>query len=187
MKKSLLFLTVIGSVIAIVFFVYQGTINGLLNAERHVNTQWGNVEKQYQLRANLVSNLVDTVKVYAGNELSSLKNVIEARANATQITIDPSFLNEHTIAQFLQTQNELESAINNLLICAEAYPAFKACPFFLDLQKKLKENENRIITESTLFNKASKEYNQLILAFPGNIIADVENFIQKPYFTNKTL
>ena len=192
MKNSFVFLTVIGSIFAIAFFVYKGAHNGLVNSERQVIAQWSNVEKQYQSRANLISNLVDTVKAYAESEQNTLGNVIEAHAKAIQVIVDPTFLNEHTMAQFLQVQNELDSAISQLFTSIETYPELKISQNLLNLQTQLGHIENRIVMECTYFDEASKEYNQLIHAFPGNIVANMGNFIKKPYFNlqkgvNKTL
>ena len=185
MKNSFIFLTVIGSIVAIAFFVYFGAYNGLIKAEEQVSTQWNIVENQYQRRVSLVSILVDTVKSYTEQEQNSLEGVIEARVKAMQVIIDPTFLNEHSMAQFLQAQTELESAISRLLVSVEVYSDLKASQNFLNLQMQLEKMENSIVMECNRFDEASKEYNRLIHAFPGNIIANMENYIRKPYFNSQ--
>jgi LemA protein len=182
MKKSLIVIIVIVAVIAIIFFWYQGTYNSLVKADEQVGAQWGNVESQYQRRADLVPNLVATVKGYAEHEQSTLEGVVEARAKATQVTIDPTNLNEQTMAQFQQVQGELGSAINRLLVSVEAYPDLKANQNFMDLQSQLEGTENRIATERMRFNEAAQSYNTLVRRFPNNIIAGMSGFTQKPYF-----
>ncbi|GHV58562.1 hypothetical protein FACS1894182_11250 [Bacteroidia bacterium] len=167
MKKSFTTILAIVVVVAIVYFWGKGLYNGLVKAEEQVNAQWANVENQYQRRADLVPNLVATVKGYAEHEQSTLEGVVEARAKATQVTIDPTNLNEQTMAQFQQVQGELGSAINRLLVSVEAYPDLKANQNFLDLQVQLEGTENRIATERTRFNEAAQTYNTtLFVNFP---------------------
>jgi LemA protein len=185
MKKSFIVILVILAVTAIIFFWYKGVYNSLVSAEEHVKAQWGNVENQYQRRVDLVPNLVATVKGYAAHEQSTLENVIAARAKATQVTIDPTHLNEQTMVQFQQVQSELGSAINRLLVSVEAYPDLKANQNFLDLQAQLEGTENRIATERTRFNDAAQSYNNLVRRFPNNIIAGMSGFTQKPYFKSQ--
>jgi LemA protein len=182
MKKSFIVIIVIVAIVAIIFFWYQGTYNSLVKADEQVGAQWGNVESQYQRRADLVPNLVATVKGYAEHEQSTLEGVVEARAKATQVTIDPTNLNEQTMAQFQQVQGELGSAINRLLVSVEAYPDLKANQNFMDLQAQLEGTENRIATERMRFNEAAQSYNTLVRRFPNNIIAGMSGFTQKPYF-----
>jgi LemA protein len=182
MKKSIIVILVIVAVVAIIFFWYKGVYNNLVQSEEQVTSQWANVENQYQRRADLVPNLVATVKGYAEHEQSTLEGVIEARAKATQVTIDPTNLNEQTMAQFQQVQGELGSAINRLLVSVEAYPDLKANQNFLDLQAQLEGTENRIATERTRFNEVAQTYNTLVRRFPNNIIAGLSGFTQKPYF-----
>jgi LemA protein len=182
MKKSMIVLLAIAAVIFIIFLWYKGVYNNLVQADEQVSAQWGNVENQYQRRADLVPNLVATVKGYAEHEQSTLEGVIEARAKATQVTIDPTNLNEQTMAQFQQVQGELGSAINRLLVSVEAYPDLKANQNFLDLQAQLEGTENRIATERTRFNEVAQNYNTLVRRFPNNIIAGMSGFTQKPYF-----
>jgi LemA protein len=182
MKKSVIVIIALVVIVGIIFFWYKGVYNGLVQADEQVSAQWGNVENQYQRRADLVPNLVATVKGYAEHEQSTLQSVIEARAKATQVTIDPTNLNEQTMAQFQQVQGELGSAINRLLVSVEAYPDLKANQNFLDLQAQLEGTENRIATERTRFNDVAQTYNTLVRRFPNNIIAGMSGFTQKPYF-----
>jgi LemA protein len=182
MKKSIIVILAIVAVIAIIFLWYKGVYNNLVQADEQVSAQWGNVENQYQRRADLVPNLVATVKGYAEHEQSTLQGVVEARAKATSVNIDPTHLNEQTMAQFQQAQGELSSALSRLLVSVEAYPDLKANQNFLDLQAQLEGTENRIATERTRFNEVAQTYNTLVRKFPNNIIAAISNFAQKPYF-----
>jgi LemA protein len=126
--------------------------------------------------------LVATVKGYAAHEATTLENVINARAKATQMTIDPTNLNEETLAQFQAVQGELSSALSRLLVNVEAYPDLKANQNFLDLQAQLEGTENRIATERMRFNETAQNYNTLVRKFPNNIIAGMSGFSVKPYF-----
>jgi LemA protein len=182
MKKSIIVIGVIVVVALILFGWYQGAYNGLVKADEQVKSQWANVENQYQRRADLINNLVNTVKGYAQHEQSTLQGVVEARAKATSVTIDPTNLNDQTMAQFQQAQGELSSALSRLLVSVEAYPDLKANQNFLDLQAQLEGTENRIATERTRFNDTAQTYNNLVRKFPNNIIASLHGFTQKPYF-----
>jgi LemA protein len=185
MKKSLI--AIIGLIVVVIIAVmwYQGAYNGMVKADENVKSAWGNVENQYQRRADLVPNLVATVKGYATHEQTTLENVINARAKATQTTIDPTNLNEENMAQFQAAQGELSSALGRLLVNVEAYPDLKANQNFLDLQAQLEGTENRIATERTRFNEVAQEYNTLIRRFPNNIIAGMSGFAVKPYFKSE--
>ena len=182
MKKSVI--VIIGLVIlaGIIFLWYQGAYNGLVQADENVKSAWGNVENQYQRRSDLVPNLVATVKGYATHEATTLENVINARAKATQMTIDPTNLNEETMAQFQAVQGQLTSALSRLLVNVEAYPDLKANQNFLDLQAQLEGTENRIATERMRFNETAQQYNTMVRRFPNNIIAGISGFSVKPYF-----
>ncbi len=182
MKKTLIIIIVLVALVAIVFFWYTGVYNNLVKADEAVTAQWGNVENQYQRRSDLIPNLVATVKGYATHEESTLEGVVQARAKATQVTIDPTNLNEQTMAQFQAAQGELSSALSRLLVSVEAYPDLKANQNFLDLQAQLEGTENRISTERTRFNEQAQAYNTLIRKFPNNIIAGMSGFNAKPYF-----
>jgi len=182
MKKGLIAIIVLVVLVVIVFFWYTGTYNKLVKSDEAVTAQWSNVENQYQRRSDLIPNLVATVKGYAEHEQSTLEGVINARAKATQVTVDPTNLNEQTMAQFQAAQGELSSALSRLLVSVERYPDLKANQNFLDLQAQLEGTENRIAYQREEFNKVAQEYNTLIRKFPSNIIAGMSGFIAKPYF-----
>lgn len=182
MKKSIIVIIVLLALAGIIFLWYQGVYNGLVKADENVKSVWGNVENQYQRRSDLIPNLVATVKGYATHEQTTLENVINARAKATQMTIDPTNLNEETMAQFQAVQGELSSALSRLLVNVEAYPDLKANQNFLDLQAQLEGTENRIAVERMRFNETAQEYNTLVRKFPNNIIAGISGFSVKPYF-----
>jgi len=182
MKKSFIAIIVLLVIVGIAVLWYQKTYNNLVQADENVKSAWGNVENQYQRRADLVPNLVATVKGYATHEQTTLENVINARAKATSVTIDPTKLNEQNMAQFQAAQGELSSALSRLLVSVEAYPDLKANQNFLDLQAQLESTENRISTERTRFNEVAQNYNTMVRKFPNNIIAGMSGFAAKPYF-----
>jgi len=182
MKKSLVAIIVLLVIVGMAVLWYQKTYNNLVQADESVKSAWGNVENQYQRRSDLVPNLVATVKGYATHEQTTLENVINARAKATQVSIDPTKLNEQNMAQFQAAQGELSSALSRLLVSVEAYPDLKANQNFLDLQAQLEGTENRISTERTRFNEVAQTYNTMIRRFPTNLIAGMSGFAQKPYF-----
>lgn len=185
MKKSLIVIIVLAVVVAIAFLWYKNVYNEMVKADEGVAAQWGNVENQYQRRSDLIPNLVATVKGYAEHEQSTLQGVIEARAKASQVTIDPANLNEQTMAQFQAAQGELSSALSRLLVTVEQYPDLKANENFRDLQVQLEGTENRIATERTRFNDVARDYNTLIRKFPNNIVASISGFTNKPYFKSE--
>ncbi len=182
MKKGLIIIAALVALAAIIFFWYTGTYNKLVKADETVTAQWGNVENQYQRRSDLIPNLVATVKGYAEHEQNTLEGVIQARAKATQVSIDPTNLNEQTMAQFQAAQGELSSALSRLLVSVERYPDLKANQNFMDLQAQLEGTENRIAYQREEFNKTAREYNTLLRRFPNNIIAGMSGFSAKPYF-----
>ena len=158
------------------------TYNGMVTEEEGVKTAWSQVENVYQRRADLIPNLVATVKGYAKHESETLEGVIAARAKATQVTVDAENLTDEQIAKFQVTQGELSSALGRLMAVAEAYPDLKANENFKDLQAQLEGTENRIATERRAYNETAKEYNTDIRRFPGNIIASIFGFQAKGYF-----
>jgi LemA protein len=182
MKKSLIVIIVLVVLACTIFFWYTRTYNKMVKVDENVTAQWGNVENQYQRRSDLIPNLVATVKGYATHEQSTLEGVVEARAKATQMKIDPTNLTEESMAKFQAAQGELSSALSRLLVSVEAYPDLKANQNFLDLQAQLEGTENRISTERTRFNDKANEYNQLIRQFPNNLVASMAGFDKKPYF-----
>lgn len=182
MKKGLIGLLIAAAVILGLFVWVKNTYNGLVTADEGVKAAWSQVENVYQRRADLIPNLVATVKGYASHESSTLEAIIEARAKATQVTVDPDKLTEENIAAFQSAQSELGNAIGRLLVSVEQYPDLKANQNFLELQAQLEGTENRITVERQKFNDTAKAYNTQVRSFPANIIASMFNFEQKGYF-----
>lgn len=185
MKKGTIWTIVILAVIVIVFLWAKNTYNSMVEGSESVSTAWAQVENVYQRRADLVPNLVATVKGYAAHESSTLQAVIEARAKATQMTVNPENLDPKAIADFQAAQGELGSAIGRLLVSVEQYPDLKANQNFLELQAQLEGTENRITVERQKFNEAARKYNVLIRKFPANLIAGMFGFEAKGYFEAK--
>ena len=183
MKKT--GIIVIIALIAILFLWGMGGYNGLVNSQENVKSQWGNVENQYQRRADLIPNLVETVKGYATHEKSTFEEVIAARAKATQITVDPTNLTPEKLQEFQAAQGQLSSALGRLIAVAENYPDLKANQNFLELQAQLEGTENRISVERNKFNEMAKEYDVAIRRFPKNILAGIFNFNNIPYFADE--
>lgn len=156
--------------------------NSLVEEQNGIDQAWAEVENQYQRRADLIPNLVNTVKGYATHESSTLENVTKARAAATSITIDPTDLNEETLAKYQQAQSELTGALKSLLAVSEAYPDLKANENFRDLQAQLEGTENRIATARSRYTEAVNVYNVAIKKFPTNIYASWFGFQPKPQF-----
>ena len=181
MKKLLPWIVVLG-VLAIIVLWIANVYNGLVAAEEQVESAWAQVENQYQRRADLVPNLVATVKGYAAHEQETLEGVIEARAKATQITIDPANATAEQLAAFQAAQGELSQALGRLLAVAESYPDLKANENFRDLQQQLEGTENRIAVARQLFNDEARNFNTKVRRFPNNIIASMCGFEKKPYF-----
>ncbi|MDE6793363.1 MAG: LemA family protein [Muribaculaceae bacterium] len=156
--------------------------NSLVEKQQEVDQAWAQVENQYQRRADLIPNLVNTVKGYSTHESETLIKVTEARAKATSITIDADNLNEETLAKFQQAQNELSQALKSLLSVTEAYPDLKANENFMNLQTQLEGTENRIATERMRYTEVVKDYNTAIKKFPTTIYAGWFGFTPKPQF-----
>lgn len=156
--------------------------NSLVEKQQNVEQSWAQVENQYQRRADLIPNLVSTVKGYATHEQETLTNVIEARAKATSVTIDPANLDEASMQRFQEAQNGLTQALKSLLAVSEAYPELKANENFMNLQTQLEGTENRISTERMRYTEAVREYNTSIKKFPTMIYAGWFGFKEKPQF-----
>ena len=156
--------------------------NSLVEKQQKVDQSWAEVENQYQRRADLVPNLVSTVKGYAAHESSTLEKVTQARAAATSINITADNLNEENLARFQQAQGELGQALKSLLAVQEAYPDLKANENFMALQAQLEGTENRISVARKEFNEVAKTYNVAVRRFPANLVARMFGFEQKPYF-----
>jgi len=175
-------LWIIIAVVLVLFFWVRGVYNSLVTQDESVKTAWSQVENQYQRRLDLIPNLVNTVKGYASHERETLEGVINARANATKTTIDPSNLNEETMKQFEAAQGELSNALSRLMVVVERYPDLKANQNFLELQAQLEGTENRISVERKRFNETAQSYNTNIRSFPTNILAGMFGFQPKAYF-----
>ena len=154
----------------------------MVSMEEGVTAQWSQVENVYQRRTDLIPTLVNTVKGYADFEKETLTQVIEARAKATQVTVDPNKLDAQSIQKFQEAQTGLSSALGRLMVVMEKYPDLKANQGFLDLQAQLEGTENRITVERMKFNESAQGYNTLIRKFPKNIFAGMFGFEKKAYF-----
>ena len=155
--------------------------NRLVSQDEAVNSAWSQVENVYQRRADLIPNLVATVKGYAGHESSTLEAVVNARSRATQTRVDD--LSEQSVQQFQEAQGALSSALSRLLMVVENYPDLKANENFKDLQAQLEGTENRIAEARRVFNETARGYNTEVRRFPANLIAGIFNFSTKGYFT----
>lgn len=182
MSKKLLWIAIpIVIVIALVMWG-KGVYNNMVTHDENVKTAWSQVENQYQRRLDLIPNLVNTVKGYASHERETLEGVINARAKATQTTVDPENLTPEALQQFQNTQSELSSALSRLMVVVERYPELKANQNFLELQAQLEGTENRIAVERQRFNETAQQYNTYIRRFPNNIFSGMFGFFPKAYF-----
>ena len=169
-------------VVAVVAIFFYATYNGFVNREEGLKSAWSNVETQYQRRADLIPNLVHTVKGYAAHETQTLNEVTEARARATSINLSADDLTPERLAQFQRAQAEVRSALGRLIAVSESYPDLKANQNFLELQAQLEGTENRIAVARKDFNAAAQQYNVSVRRFPANLVARMFGFGQKPYF-----
>lgn len=185
MKKSVTWIVVIIGILLVLFVWVKGIYNNMVTMDEKVSSAWSQVENVYQRRADLIPNLVNTVKGYAAHESSTLEGVVSARARATQVTVNPDDLTPEKLEQFQQAQGELSSAIGRLLMITENYPDLKANENFRDLQAQLEGTENRITVERQKFNEAAREYNVTIRRFPANLFASMFGFDKKAYFEGK--
>lgn len=181
-KKGLITIIIVVVVVLAIYAWIKGSYNGMVQRQESVEAQWAQVENVYQRRADLIPNLVLTVKGYASHEANTLKEVIEARAKATSITIDPSNITPEQLTQFQEAQDNLSGALSRLLVNMERYPELKANENFMALQSQLEGTENRITVERQKFNEAARNYNQYIRMFPRNIIAGMFDFEKVGYF-----
>lgn len=180
-KKHLGWIIAAAAVLILVAWAVSG-YNGLVTMDEKVSNSWSNVETQYQRRADLIPNLVNTVKGYAKHEQSTLESVVKARSEATQVKIDPENLTAEKMAEYQKAQGEVSSALSKLLMVAENYPELKANENFLNLQTQLEGTENRITVARRDFNNVAKDYNTAIRRFPKNILAGLFGFDKKDYF-----
>ncbi|MCD7978766.1 MAG: LemA family protein [Tannerellaceae bacterium] len=183
MSKKILWIAIPVVVILLLFGWTKGIYNNMVQHDETVKTAWSQVENQYQRRMDLIPNLVNTVKGYATHERETLESVINARAKATQMTINPDNLTEESLQRFQAAQGELSSALSRLLVAVERYPDLKANQNFLELQAQLEGTENRIAVERKRFNETAQQYNTYIRSFPNNIFAGMFGFTPKAYFT----
>ncbi len=182
MKKLFIAIIVIAVVVLGLFSWGKGVYNGFVQQQESVEAAWSQVENDYQRRADLVPNLVATVKGYAEHERETLEAVLAARASATQIKVDADDLTPEKLQQFQQVQGELGAALGRLIAVQENYPDLKANQNFLQLQEQLEGTENRITVSRRDFNAAAQTYNTAIRTFPQNIFAGLFGFERKPYF-----
>ena len=180
-KKNLGWIIPVGIIVILVIWAIGG-YNGMVKMDEQVQNKWANVETQYQRRADLIPNLVSTVKGYAKHEQQTLEDVVKARSEATQVKVDAENLTPEKLAAFQKAQSGVSSALGRLLAVAENYPDLKANQNFLELQSQLEGTENRITVARKDFNDAAKSYNQLIRQFPKNILAGMFGFEKKSYF-----
>ena len=180
--KKLSIPVIIIAVVAVIAIMCVSAYNSLVSSEESVDTAWSQVENVYQRRADLIPNLVNTVKGYAAHEKETLEGVVSARAKATQMTIDPTNLTPEAIEKFQAAQGELGSALGKLLAITENYPDLKANENFKELQAQLECTENRIAVERKKFNETAQVYNTSIRKFPRSIVASMFGFERKPYF-----
>ena len=156
--------------------------NTLVSMDEGVQGKWADVETQYQRRADLIPNLVNTVKGYAAHEKETLAAVVQARSEATSVKIDPTNMSAEQLAQYQQAQNGVTSALGKLLVVVEKYPDLKANQNFMELQAQLEGTENRSTVARRNFNDAARIYNTAIRRFPKNILANIFGFEKKAYF-----
>lgn len=159
-----------------------GVRNNFVTQKNGVESKWSNVETVYQKRANLIPNLERTVKSYAKFEQETLTQVVEARAKATSVNIDPTNMTEADMTKFQAAQGQLSSALGRLMMVVEKYPDLKADQQYTNFQREYVAIENSIRTETVYYNDAAKDYNIAIQKFPNNIVANFTNFKEKPYF-----
>lgn len=183
MKKGTIVLIAIIGFFLILFFWIKGVYNNIVTQDEAVTAQWHQVETQYQRRMDLIPNLVNTVKGYANFEKSTLTAVIDARAKATSVTIDPSHMTAENMQQFEAAQGQLSSSLSRLLVAVEQYPDLKADQNFMSLQAQLEGTENRIATERRRFNEVAQDFNTYIRRFPQNIFAGMFGFQTRAYFS----
>ncbi len=182
MKKGTIVGISVAVVVLAIFFWFKSTYNGLVRMDEQVSAAWSQVENVYQRRADLIPNLVATVKGYAAHESATLEQVVAARSRATQVSVNADQLTPEKLAQFQEAQGELGSALGRLMMLTESYPDLKANQNFSELQAELSGTENRITVERKKFNEAARAYNTAIRTFPRNVLANLFGFTQKSYF-----
>ena len=182
MGKTLKTILIIVGIVLVLGAMLVKPYNRMVQKDEECSKAWANVENAYQRRLDLIPNLVKTVQGAADYEKGTLTEVIEARAKATSVQVDPNNLTEESIAKFQAAQDQLSSALSRLMVVVERYPELKANQNFLELQAQLEGTENRIAVERGKFNETVNDYNSYIRKFPNNIIAGMFNFDKKGYF-----
>jgi len=182
MKKGLIVVLGIAAVVIAVAAWFIKTGNKIVQLDENVNESWAQVENVYQRRADLIPNLVATVKGYAEHEKTALTDVVEARAKASSVNVNPEKLDAQSLQQFEEAQGNLSSALSRLLVVVERYPELKANQNFSELQAQLEGTENRISVERRKFNETARAYNTFIRQFPASIVANNRGFEKKAYF-----
>lgn len=185
LSKGIIALIIVLGALFLIFMWGKNGYNKMVSQEEQVTTAWSQVENVYQRRADLIPNLVATVKGYAAHEQETLEGVVNARARATQTTIDPTNMTPESMAKFQQAQGELSQALGRLMVVVERYPDLKANQNFLELQAQLEGTENRITVERQKYNETARIYNTTIRLFPKNILAGMFGFEKKLYFEAK--
>ena len=175
-KKSVITIIIIVVVVLAIYAWIKGAYNGCVTRQESVEAQWAQVENVYQRRADLIPNLVETVKGYASHEKETLEGVVNARSKATQVTLDPTNMTPEKLKEFQQAQGELGAALGRLIAIQENYPDLKANENFRDLQVQLEGTENRINEARNKFNEVVQQYNVVIRKFPKNILAGMFGF-----------
>ena len=180
-KKHLTWIIPVAIVVIIIMWA-AGGYNGMVALDEGVQNKWADVETQYQRRADLIPNLVSTVKGYAAHESQTLENVVKARSEASSVKVDPQNITPEKLAEYQKAQSGVSSALGRLMVIVEKYPDLKANQNFLELQSQLEGTENRINTARRDFNEAAKGFNTEIRRFPKNILAGMFGFEKKAYF-----
>ncbi|PLX03502.1 MAG: LemA family protein [Marinilabiliales bacterium] len=182
MKKSVIIIVVLVILGFVGYSYVKGLNNNMVTKSEDVSAKWSQVENVYQRRADLIPNLVNTVKGYAAHEKETLEGVIEARAKATSVNVNAGDLNAQSMQAFQNAQQGLSSALSKLMVVVERYPDLKANQNFLELQAQLEGTENRITVERQKFNETTRDYNTYIKLFPNSMFAGMFGYESKPYF-----
>ena len=180
-KKHLKWIIPVALVVIVIMWAF-GAYNGMVTLDEGVQGKWADVETQYQRRADLIPNLVSTVKGYAAHESETLESVVKARSEASSVKVDPENLTPEKLAEYQKAQSGVSSALGRLMVIVEKYPDLKANQNFMELQSQLEGTENRINVARRDFNEAAKNYNTVIRSFPKNIFAGMFGFEKKAYF-----
>jgi len=183
MRQTIIIIGVILVIALLAIVPMYSSYNKMVEYDEQVKAAWSQVENVYQRRLDLIPNLVNTVKGAANFEKETLTQVMEARAKATQVTIDPSKMTKENFEQYQEAQGKVSSSLSRLLVSVENYPQLRATESFKELQSQLEGTENRITVERRKFSELVQEYNAYIRKFPKNIYAGWFNFKEKPYFT----